>query len=140
MTLIVLRHASAGRRSDWEGDDELRPLDPHGRRQAAALARRLATPAPARLLSSPATRCVQTLEPLGATLDLPVETDARLAEGSGHRGALALLRELGDTSAILCTHGDVLGDLLDRSTAKGSGWVVRLDGAWARPVERIDAP
>lgn len=140
MTLIVLRHASAGRRSEWEGDDELRPLDPSGRQQAAALARRLAPLAPARLLSSPATRCLQTLGPLGATLGLPVEADPRLAEGSGHRGALALLRELGETTAVLCTHGDVLGDLLDRSTTKGGGWVVRLEGAWARPVERIDAP
>ncbi len=76
----------------------------------------------------------------GLTLDLPVETDARLGEGWGHRGALAILRELGDASAVICTHGDVLGDLLDRTTTKGGGWVVRLEGAWARPVERIDTP
>ncbi|MEZ5101496.1 MAG: phosphoglycerate mutase family protein [Thermoleophilia bacterium] len=140
MALIVLRHASAGRRSDWEGDDELRPLDVIGRQQATALARTLAARGPTRLVSSPATRCLQTLEPLGAQLGVAVEPDARLAEGAGHRGALALLRELGDASAVLCTHGDVLGDLLDRSTAKGGGWVVALDGAWARAIEAIPAP
>ena len=37
MRLLVVRHASAGDRSRWKGDDRLRPLDRRGRRQAEGL-------------------------------------------------------------------------------------------------------
>jgi 8-oxo-(d)GTP phosphatase len=32
--LVLVRHASAGDRPEWEGDDRLRPLDKRGRKQA----------------------------------------------------------------------------------------------------------
>ena len=36
MIVLLVRHARAGDRSEWEGDDRLRPLDKKGRRQAKA--------------------------------------------------------------------------------------------------------
>ena len=44
--LILVRHASAGRKADWPGDDESRPLDAQGAADAQALARLLACFAP----------------------------------------------------------------------------------------------
>ena len=37
MSVLLLRHTSAGDRDAWEDDDELRPLDKRGRAQAVAL-------------------------------------------------------------------------------------------------------
>ena len=67
----------------WADDDQLRPLDKKGRRQAQKLAAELATEDVRRVVSSPYVRCVQTVEPLAAALGLEVELDDRLAEGGG---------------------------------------------------------
>ena len=57
MTLYLLRHARAGRRSAWKGDDELRPLSKVGRRQAEGLVDVLG-PCPTSSRSSRAPTCV----------------------------------------------------------------------------------
>lgn len=115
MTSVLVRHASAGERSEWEGDDRLRPLDKKGRKQAAALVELLRPLDIRRLVSSPYVRCVETLAPLAAELGLEVEHDDRLAEGAG-RAAQELLQEDG---VVACTHGDVVYDLLGREMKKG---------------------
>lgn len=132
MTSILLRHASAGDSSTWEGDDRLRPLDAKGRRQADELAELLPRFELRRIVSSPYVRCVETVEPLAAALGMEVETDDRLAEGAG-RAALELLREDG---TLGCTHGDVVDQLLGHGLKKGAAAVFR-DG---RVVQEIPAP
>jgi len=62
--LLLVRHAKAGHRKDWDGDDRARPLSRAGITQARKLVPVLSPSAPTRLLSSPYTRCVQSLEPL----------------------------------------------------------------------------
>jgi phosphohistidine phosphatase SixA len=120
VTSVLLRHASAGHRRDFAGDDDrLRPLDARGRRQAAELAELLAPLGVRRVLSSPYVRCVETVEPLAAALGLAVEIDDRLAEGAG-RAARDLLREDG---AVCCTHGDICEALLDHGLKKGAAAV-----------------
>ena len=121
MASVVVRHASAGKPDDWDGDDRLRPLDPHGRRQAAELVARLDQLEVRRIVSSPFTRCVQTVEPLGEALGLSVELDDRLAEGAG-QAAYALVQEAG---IVCCTHGDVVSDLLGRGLDTGSAVELR---------------
>jgi phosphohistidine phosphatase SixA len=113
MTVILLRHARAGKRDEWEGDDRLRPLDKRGRAQAAALVDELRALGVRRAVSSPYVRCVQTVEPLG----LPVELDERLAEGASRADALALLSSLDD--AVACTHGDIVELVLGEPLKKG---------------------
>ena len=62
--LILLRHASAMPKSTWDADDAARPLDDSGRAEAGALARLLACFAPsARVISSAAARCLETVRP-----------------------------------------------------------------------------
>jgi 8-oxo-dGTP diphosphatase len=111
---VFLRHAAAGERYEWAGDDFHRPLTKKGRRQAEDLAAVLATDDVRRVVSSPYVRCVQTVEPLAAALGLEVELDDRLAEGAGH-SAQALLEEEG---VVACTHGDVIYDLTGRGLKK----------------------
>jgi phosphohistidine phosphatase SixA len=77
-----------------------------------------------RVLTSPYVRCRQSVDPLGAVLELPVEDRFELAEGVDEADARALVGELADTTAVLCTHGDVLDHLLGEEPEKGSTWVV----------------
>jgi broad specificity phosphatase PhoE len=143
--LYIVRHADAKSRSAWKDDDELRPLTRKGRRQASGLVEILAEKDVSRLVSSPSVRCVTTLGPVATHLGLTVEVDRRLAEGRRGDDALALAGELaavGDVG-VLCSHGDVIPDLLSelkvRGTAfhhdltwpKGSTWVLSGNGtAW----------
>ena len=62
--LAVVRHAKAYPRGSWEGADPLRPLDARGKERAAALGPILAAYGVKRLVSSPSTRCVDTLRPV----------------------------------------------------------------------------
>lgn len=109
--LYLVRHAKAGSRHDWEGDDRDRPLDAAGVAQAQALARRLAPLAVGRLVSSPYLRCVQTLEPLAAARSGAVDTDDRLAENGLFTEIFDLFDDLPDGS-VLCSHGDVIPDVV----------------------------
>jgi len=129
VTSVLLRHASAGHRLDWEHDDHLRPLDARGRRQSADLVDLLRPFGVRRILSSSYVRCVQTVEPLAAALGLEAELDERLKEGQG-AAATELLREDG---VVCCTHGDIVEALLGRGLKKGAA-VVLEDGEVVREI------
>ena len=116
--LLLVRHASAGERRSWHGDDRLRPLDDRGRRQAERLVEALAGHHVARILSSPYVRCVQTVEPLARHRGLPVEERDELAEGASLDAFLRLTEQLG--AAALSVHGDLVEELLGESRRKGS--------------------
>jgi 8-oxo-dGTP diphosphatase len=140
MRLYVVRHGNAGSSSAWDGPDTERPLSRKGEKQALGIADGLSTRPIARLVSSPSKRCVQTLEPLAERLGLTVEIDARLDETSSGTDALALAHALRHAEAVVCSHGDVIPDLLhvlaNQGTVfrdpmvwpKGSTWVLRWDG------------
>jgi 8-oxo-dGTP diphosphatase len=127
----LIRHAKAKNRLEWTEPDELRPLTKRGRREAAALAERLEEVPLVRLVSSPHVRCVQTLEPLALTVDLPIETTQLLAEGGQGADAVELLVTLGSEGEFACcTHGDVLFEVLGIVVDAG----VPLDGPRDAPV------
>jgi 8-oxo-(d)GTP phosphatase len=118
--------------------DEARPLTVEGRSQAEGLVAALASFDIARVVSSPYLRCTQTVAPLAAGRGLEVLTTGDLAEGGG-RAALALVRGLagGHHAVVLCTHGDVVEDVLDGLgvdrpglTGTGATWI--LGGGSAR--------
>jgi len=134
---VLLRHASAGDRDAWVGDDRLRPLDERGRRQALAL-HELADRGIRRIASSPYVRCIETVEPLAATLGLEVEIDARLAEGADPDDALAFLSEL--DGGVACTHGDVVEALLGRGLKKGAAAIVEVKANELHVTKKLPAP
>lgn len=128
----LIRHAKAKNRARWTEPDELRPLTKRGRNEAELLATALAAIPFVRLVSSPYVRCVQTLEPLAAELQLPIEEAAELAEGQPGEAAVDLMLEEAKAGAVACcTHGDVLFDVVERLSREGA----RLDaGPLAVPV------
>lgn len=123
-SLILIRHARAGRRGEWEGDDRLRPLDDRGRRQAEWLVSALEDYEIERILSSPYVRCVQTVAPLATQRRVEPEERAELAEGASRAEALSLVGEFEGTGAVLCTHGDVVHELLGDEMKKGEARLV----------------
>jgi phosphohistidine phosphatase SixA len=123
VTIYLVRHAKAGSRRNWAGNDALRPLSKPGRRQSEAIAQHLADGSVTRIVSSPFVRCVQTVDTLAQQCGLPVDVSDTLAEGAPVAEAVALLDKLIDEDAVLCSHGDVIGDLLMHFSDRG----VRLD-------------
>jgi len=141
--VLFVRHAVAVGRRRWDDDDLVRPLSKRGRRQAGAIADRLAAYPLSAVLSSPAVRCVETVSPLGEAMRLSVERRDELAEGAG-REAVDFVRGLLGQTVALCSHGDVIPDLLHVLRAgstriedplvwpKASAWLVTWDGThWA---------
>jgi phosphohistidine phosphatase SixA len=134
-----IRHAKAGSRSHWEQDDRMRPLSKSGIKQAEALVSVLAPYSISAVFSSPYVRCMQTVEPLARARRLVITETPSLAEGSGLRGALRFIEDAKLGDSVLCTHGDVVQELVDDlirrrvvkdsqgGLDKGSTWVVEVE-------------
>lgn len=143
MTVYVVRHAVAVPRSHWNDEDLLRPLTKDGLEQARGLWRILKPRDLRRIYSSPALRCVATVEPMAAKAKVTIKTREHLAEGSDGTATFELLTRLlaahGDS--VVCAHGDQLplvvgrvahahGRLLapNAEAKKGSTWVLDVGG------------
>lgn len=124
----VVRHADAGNRAEWATPDAQRPLTELGRRQAEALASRLCALEVSRVISSPAVRCMETVAPLAAAVGLKVEAEPVLAEGTPPSAVNNLLARL-NAGTVLCSHGDIVGNLIGSLAARG----VPLDGRLSWP-------
>lgn len=118
MRVHLVRHAKAGHRDRWEGDDHLRPLTKNGWRQAEAIADHLAARGASVLLTSPYLRCRQTLEPLARLLDVVVVDDERLEEGRPFAPVIDLLATVAD-GAVLCSHGDLIPETMAALQRRG---------------------
>ncbi|HEV3226795.1 MAG TPA: histidine phosphatase family protein [Acidimicrobiales bacterium] len=142
MTVYLVRHADAKSRANWAGDDEKRPLTRKGQTQASGLVDLLRHARVRRILSSPAVRCVHTVEPLASKQGVDIEETDLLLEGADAGVAYDLLRAAADAKgdAVLCTHGDLVPELLRLASrdgltmvdsprwAKGSTWAIERDG------------
>jgi 8-oxo-dGTP pyrophosphatase MutT (NUDIX family) len=154
--LALVRHALAGKRGTWSGPDAARPLDAAGRVQAHALAPLLALGEPRRLISASVRRCRQTIDPLAALADLPIEVDSRFDEPQAGddptavaAGAAARLRELAasGTPAVVCSQGKVIPQALAAlagigsakawTTPKGTGWLLAFAGPHLIAADRL---
>jgi 8-oxo-dGTP diphosphatase len=127
--LYLVRHAKAGERRTWTGNDVDRPLSKKGRRQAEQVAKRLAKLGPQRLLSSRYARCIQTLEPLAAQLDTPVEVEVCLTEFEPVEPVLELITGA-KNGTVMCSHGDIIPAVIRR--LKNSGTQIRTPTDWRK--------
>jgi 8-oxo-(d)GTP phosphatase len=133
-TLLLVRHASAGSRSDWDGDDDLRPLDDKGKRQARSLAEVLPLFGPTAVLSAQRTRCVQTVVPLAERLGMPVEPLPELGEqefaADPQAGLAAVERLLAPRDApgvtVVCSQGGAIPSVLLALGVRWEGTAGRL--------------
>jgi 8-oxo-dGTP diphosphatase len=141
VSLLLVRHAKAGKREDWRGPDDERPLSPAGQRQADALRRLLPLFGVNRVHAAPLVRCVATVagpaEDLGRTVVaeplLSEQAYARDPEATKHR--LAEIVAEGGVAAV-CSQGGVIPhvitalaketglELPEVPAKKGSVWVL----------------
>ena len=150
-TVLLVRHARAGSRDDWPGDDDERPLDDLGRRQALALCELLVRYGPCRVASAPLRRCVETVQPLARAVRAEVELVHAVADGAhadDPERTVALLHSLADaaTPTVVCSQGATIPDVVRRLASpeqldpadlvgsgevrarKGSVWALSFDG------------
>ncbi len=151
-SFYIVRHAKAGSRSHWSGDDRQRPLNKKGAKQADALVK-LLQPFPITAIhSSPYLRCVQTVQPLARSRRLEVKQSDSLAEGHGLAGLTEFLGDRSLDGVVLSTHGDItwelVEDLVQRHVVKageggfekGSTWVVEVDDGVPVKARYLPAP
>ena len=119
MTIYLVRHGSAGSRDDSDPQDHDRALDDAGLEQAAKLTEWLRHEEVTRILSSPFRRCVQTVQPLADELGLTVELCDWLAETAEVEQSWKGMSAVADECAVLCSHGDVIPDLIRRAQLRG---------------------
>jgi 8-oxo-(d)GTP phosphatase len=117
--LIALRHAKTTPGSDWNGPDATRPLLPVGRAQAKALAPVVAAFGPRKIIASTAARCLATVEPLSTRTRLGVTSTPDISQDAHDHGkddvkGVVRKRLAKGRSAVLCSHGPVLPDIVAR--------------------------
>lgn len=144
--VLLVRHASAGSRVTWSGDDRERPLDGCGYGQADELVRLLAHFDPTEIVSADFVRCRQTVEPLAESLGLEIRDEPMLSEldyPGREAEAVTLLRTIGGPhhASVACSQGGVIPDLVGRLAAedavdipdvtprKGSTWALTFQGS-----------
>lgn len=120
--LLLVRHAKAEPRKQWDGTEPHRPITPEGAAAAYALDRELACYNPVELATSPWTRCEQTIEMLSwqtkrerrALPPLTEEAFERDPQAAWHCFAEQIKRvlETGNTMAI-CMHRPVIGGMFE---------------------------
>ena len=147
-TLIVLRHAKAESRDDWSDDDLKRPLTKRGSEQAEALVPLLGAYGVRRIISSPAIRCTQTVEPYADRLSTFIEIDDRLSEDTRFDEVNRSVSTILDRKkpVVLCTHRPTLPRILDAVGADtvdlkpGEGVVVHHRKGVVLAVEPLGRP
>ena len=143
-TLVLVRHGHAGSRSDWDGPDDLRPLDSRGRAEARRLAEVLPLLAPQAVFTAPPVRCRETVTPLAERLGHDLQLLPELGEdgfGADPEAGMAVVERLLAPRAapgptVVCSQGGAIPSVLmalgvqwegSRAfppTAKGSVWVL----------------
>jgi 8-oxo-dGTP diphosphatase len=127
--ILLVRHASAGSRQTWDGDDRERPLDPRGENQARHLVSLLEGFELGAIYTSPYRRCVHTVEPLAAARSLAVDVREELGEEEQYEAGAELVRSLARLNVVVCGHGGLEAAALPQPPPKWrKGETLVLDG------------
>lgn len=115
--IVALRHGKAVSPGSWSGPDATRPLQARGEQQAASSASGIVAYRPRKLLSSTATRCRSTIEPLAEMVGLPVKSTDRISQDAWEDGSFDVAgvvakRLAKRETAVLCSHGPVLPEIV----------------------------
>jgi len=155
--LVLLRHAKALKREDWDGDDDDRPLAQVGQIQAKRLLSIYLPYDIQEVHSSDAMRCIETIEPMTRSLSMNPIFSSDLSEyryAKDKEAALDYAQDLmlRGKSAIICSHNPILPKLLKKLIGKknfkelaqelnpGEAWVLHHRDAEIIAVDWVDAP
>ena len=154
---ILLRHAKAITRDEWQGDDDDRPLDSLGQNQAQRLLSIYQVYNIEQIHTSDAVRCYDTVNPMVKGLGIKLEVTGKLSESTykidkekAFDYAKELIKE--DSRILLCSHNPILPKMLNKLTKKSDvdadegklspadAWVIHRSGKEIIQIDRIDAP
>ena len=154
--LVLLRHAKAVTRDEWQGEDDDRPLDSYGQNQAKRLLAMYQVFNLEQIHSSDAVRCYDTVVAIAKGLSIKLEVTGKLSESTFKKDkekAFDYAKDLMklNESVLLCSHNPILPKMLNKLTKKsevdadegklspGDGWVIHRIGKEIIQIDRIDS-
>jgi 8-oxo-dGTP diphosphatase len=155
--LVLLRHAKAVTRDEWQGEDDDRPLDSYGQNQAKRLLAMYQVFNLEQIHSSDAVRCYDTVVAIAKGLNIKLEVTGKLSESTFKKDkekAFDYAKDLMklNESILLCSHNPILPKMLNKLTKKSEvdadegkllpadGWVIHRIGKEVIQIDRIDSP
>lgn len=155
--LILLRHAKAISRDEWQGDDDDRPLDALGQGQAKRLLSIYQVFNLQQIHTSDAIRCYDTVQPMAKSLGLKLEVSSKVSESSFKKDrdtAFDYAKDLmkADNRVLLCSHNPILPKMLNKlgknsdvdtdeeKLSPADALVIHRIGREIIQIDRIDAP
>ena len=155
--MVLLRHAKAVKRSDWNGDDSDRPLITEGQVMAKKLVSHLEMYGINEIHTSDAYRCMSTVEPFHEKFGtIKVVTD-QLSEYAFQKDdmlAVSYIKQLAKFGGnyLICSHNPILPLMvdqivkypedfdLDNELHPGDAWIVHHRGGKVFAVNFLKAP
>ncbi len=155
--LVLLRHAKAIKREDWDGDDGDRPLSHVGQLQSKRIFALYFPYALQEIHSSDAMRCIETIEPMTRALKLNPIFSTDLSEyrySKDKEAALDYAQDLLNrgVAGVICSHNPILPKLLKKLIGKknfkeldgklepAQSWVLHHRDGEIVAIDSIDAP
>jgi 8-oxo-dGTP diphosphatase len=155
--MIMLRHAKALERTEWQGEDEDRPLQLVGQLQAKRMHSLYQVFGVDEIHTSDAVRCLDTVAQMAKTLQLtPIITNAvsEYTYKKNKEKSIDYAKDLikKNKQVILCSHNPVLPRMMEKLTKKidfdypdnkllpGEAWVLFHDKKEVLQIDRIAAP
>ena len=155
--LILLRHAKALKRDDWDGDDSDRPLDNLGQLQAKRLLPHFYPYHVSEVHSSDAYRCMQTVEDFTRALELNLFVALDLSEHAYSKDKEAALDYVfslmhDGKNVLICSHNPILPKILKKLVGKkyfkeldaklepAEAWVIHHKDGEVVAVDWVEAP
>lgn len=155
--IILLRHAKAVKRSEWNGDDSDRPLEHDGVIISKKLIRHLEMYDITEIHSSDAYRCMSTIEPFHKEFGIPKVITDQLSEYLFERDdliAASYVKQLAKFGGnyLICSHNPILPIILDhlikypedfdldKDLAAADAWVLHHRGGKVHSVNYLKSP
>lgn len=157
-TLLLVRHAKAGSRAQWQDADDLRPLSNNGVRQLPGVRTTGTVYGADRVFSAPLVRCVATVQPIADDLGERITEEKLVSEKSysGNEDATVnRVLEIVEAGGVpvICSQGGVIPDLVARlatrsgrpperrlTAKKGSVWALFFDGDQLVAADYLEVP
>ncbi len=121
--VIAVRHGKAVPPQTWDGPDSTRPLMQRGVDQSNLIAGAIAAFGPGKIITSTATRCRATVEPLSRVTGIEAKAIDGISQDAFEYGndtvaTIVRKRLAKQTTVVLCSHGPVLPRIIDEVAAQ----------------------
>lgn len=155
--LILLRHAKAISREDWDSDDGDRPLAQSGQLQSKRFHSQFLPFGIEEIHTSDAVRCYESIEQLARSLSINPIFSPQLSEYSFQKDPKSWKTTISDIieneiTTLVCSHNPVIPEIvkhligkkslkkLDHDLLPGEAWILHLKDAEVIAIDWVPAP